>query len=169
VPAMPSPRIVPALLLPALLLPACGTDPAASDAAAALDAIEKAPTATDQGQTTDDACALLTPDETAATGRPPQETVAGGGSCYWTGEVEDPTEIAVEISVDTNYQPDEFATAAQPDDEQVDVGEAATWDDGVSLLLVDTGAAVFSLQVLSVSGDPKAMAVQLANLVAGRI
>ena len=167
---MPSPRIVPALLLPALLLTACGTDPAASDAAAALDAIEEAPTATDQGQTTDDACALLTPDEIAAvTGRPPQETVAGGGSCYWTGEVEDPTEIPVEISVDTNYQPDEFSAFAQPDDEQVDVGEAATWDDGLSLLLVDTGAAVFSLQVLSVSGDPKAMAVELANLIAGRI
>ncbi len=167
---MPSPRIVPALLLSALLLTACGTDPAASDAAAALDAIEEAPTATDQAQTTDDACALLTADEiAAATGRPPQETVAGGGSCYWTGAVEDPTEIPVEISVDTNYGPDEFATAAQPDDEQVDVGEGATWDDGVSLLLVDTGAAVFSLQVLSVSGDPKAMAVELANLIAGRL
>ena len=167
---MPRPRIVPALLLTALLLTACGTDPAASDAAAALDAIEEAPTATDQGQATDDACALLTPDEiAAATGRPPQETVAGGGSCYWTGEVEDPTEIPIEISIDTNYQPDEFAAVARPDHEQVDVGEAATWDDGVSLLLVDTGSAVFSLQVLSVSGDPKAMAVELANLVAGRI
>ena len=167
---MPSLRIAFALLLPALLLTACGTDPAASDAAAALDAIEEAPTATDQGQTTDDACALLTPEEiAAATGRPPQETVAGGGSCYWTGEVEDPTEIPVEISVDTNYLPDEFATFARPDHEQVDVGAAATWDDGVSLLLVDTGSAVFSLQVLSVSGDPKAMAVELANLVASRI
>jgi hypothetical protein len=167
---MPCPRSVPALLLPALLLTACSTDPAASDAADVLDAIEEAPTATDQGQTTDDACALLTPDEIAAvTGRPPRETVAGGGSCYWTGEVEDPTEIAVEISIDTNYQPDEFATVAQPDDEQVDVGQAATWDDDLSLLLVDTGAAVFSLQVLSVSEDPKAMAVELANLVAGRI
>jgi hypothetical protein len=167
---MPSPRIVPALLLTALLLTACGTDPAASDAAAALDAIEEAPTAIDQGQATEDVCALLTPDEiAAATGRPPQETVAGGGSCYWTGEVEDPTEIPIEISVDTNYLPDEFATFAQPDDEQVDVGEAATWDDGLSLLLVDTGAAVFSLQVLSVSGDPKAMAVELGNLIAGRI
>ncbi len=167
---MPSARFAPALLLPALLLPACGTDPAASDAAAALDAIEEAPAATDQGQTTDDACALQTADEiAAATGRPPQETEAGGGSCYWTGAVEDPTEIPIEISVDTNYLPDEFATVAQPDDEQVDVGEAATWDDGVSLLLVDTGAAVFSLQVLSVSGDPKAMAVELANLIAGRI
>jgi hypothetical protein len=167
---MPSSRIVPALLLTVLLLTACGADPAASDAAAALDAIEEAPTATDQGQTTDDACTLLSPDEiAAATGRPPQETVAGGGSCYWTGEVEDSTEIPIEISVDTNYQPDEFATVAQPDDEQVDVGEAATWDDGLSLLLVDTGAAVFSLQVLSVSGDPKAMAVELADLVAGRL
>jgi hypothetical protein len=167
---MLSPRLVRALLLPALLLTACGTDPAASDAAAALDEIEEAPTATEQGQTADDACALLTPDEiAAATGRPPQETVAGGGSCYWTGEVEDPTEIPVEISVDINYEPDEFATAAQPDDEQVDVGEAATWDDALGLLLVDTGAAVFSLQVLSVSGDPQAMAVELANLVAGRI
>jgi hypothetical protein len=39
----------------------------------------------------------------------------------------------------------------------------------VSLLLVDTGAAVFSLQVLSVSGDPKAMAVELADLIAGRL
>ncbi|MCV2489782.1 DUF3558 family protein [Geodermatophilus sp. YIM 151500] len=167
---MPNPRIVPALLLTALLLTACGADPAASDAAAALDELEEAPTATDQGQTTDDACALLTPDEiAAATGRPPEETVAGGGSCYWTGEVEDPTEIPIEISVDTNYLPDEFATVAQPDDEQVDVGEAAAWDDDLSLLLVDTGAAVFSLQVLSVSGDPKAMAVDLANLIAGRI
>ncbi len=167
---MPSTRFAPALLLPALLLTACGADPAASDAAAALDAIEEAPTATDQGQATDDACALLTSEEiAAATRRPPQETVAGGGSCYWTGEVEDPTEIPVEISVDTNYLPDEFATFAQPDDEQVDVGEAATWDDGVSLLLVDTGAAVFSLQVLSVSGDPKAMAVELAGLIAGRL
>ena len=167
---MPSPRILPALLLPALLLTACGTDPDASDAAAVLDAIEEAPTATDQAQTTGDACALLTADEiAAATGRPLQETVGGGGSCYWTGAVEDPTEIPIEIAVDTTYPPDEFATFARPDGEQVDLGEAATWDDGVSLLLVDTGAAVFSLQVLSVSGDPKAMAVELANLVAGRI
>jgi hypothetical protein len=167
---MPSRRTVPALLLPALLLPACGADPAASDAAAVRDAIEAAPTATDEGQATDDACALLTSEEiAAATGRPPQETVPGGGSCYWTGAVEDPTEIPIEISVDTTYQPDEFATFAQPDDEQVDLGEAATWDEGLSLLLVDTGAAVFSLQVLSVSGDPKAMAVELANLIAGRI